>query len=36
MNMPITLRRHGDYGKLRQLYASLSGMNFREIEAYRA
>ena len=26
----------GDYGKLRQLYASLSGMNFREIEAYRA
>ena len=26
----------GDYGKLRKLYASLTGMNFREIEAYHA
>ena len=36
MNIPITLRRHGDYGKLRKLYASLSGMNFKGIEAYHA
>ena len=26
----------GDYGKLRKLYASLSGMNFKGIEAYHA
>ena len=27
---------NGDYGKLCRLYASLSGMSFKEIQAYQA